>query len=127
MADRLESSFSELQYEFAAEFAPGVVKEAAKLRAVQVGLNVPRVEVIKDVKNSDACSRLEFLLPQSNRERSAQLNVERRKSREAILIAWPDVFTKLVLHGVRKSSMQVVNGNQGQLPRPRECSPQQQP
>src|SRR5215475_15979238 len=88
----------ELQNEFAAVLAPGVIEEAAKLRAPQVGLNVPRVEVIESVENSNAGPRLKMFVMEVNCERTGQLDIERREPWKPFDVSRSDVFAEFVLH-----------------------------
>jgi hypothetical protein len=52
-----------LQNKFPAVLPPGVVEKAAELRAGQIVLHIPRVEMVEQVENPDTRPRLEPPIP----------------------------------------------------------------
>src|SRR5882724_7433165 len=115
-----------LHDKFPAELPPGVVEKAAKLRAGQIVLHIPRVEMIEEVENPDPRPRLELSIPHWNRESTCHLEIEGGKSWIPVRVACSYIFAEFILNGVRKSSVQVVDRDQGQFPRSSDTSPQQE-
>src|SRR5882724_795986 len=115
-----------LHDKFPAELPPGVVEKAAKLRAGQIVLHIPRVEMIEEVENPDPRPRLELPIAHWNRESTCHLEIEGGKSWIPVRVAWSYIFAEFILNGVRKSSVQVVDRDQGQFPRSSDTSPQQE-
>src|ERR1700739_1303584 len=106
-------SSSKLQKKFAAVFTPRRVEEPTESRACNVVLHVSRIKVVEKVEDPHSYSRVQVPLAQRQGNRACDLDVKRRKAREAGDVSRSNVFAELVFDRVRKPRMQVVNGNEG--------------
>jgi hypothetical protein len=82
--------------------------------------------VVEKIEDPASGARVHALFSKVECYRSRNLQVKRRESREAIDVSRSNVFAELVFDGVRKSGVQIVNGNECQVQRAGERAPEQE-
>jgi hypothetical protein len=72
--------------------------------------------MVKQIENSAADASGHALAEKWQGDAAGNLDIERGERRETLYVPRADVGSKLVFHGVGKTTMQVVNGNDREFP-----------
>jgi hypothetical protein len=65
--------------------------------------------MVEEIEDAHADAGVNVSVAKRQRDRPRELNVKRRKARETVDIPWSHIFAKLVLEGVRKTGVQVID------------------
>src|SRR5271157_4784976 len=91
-----------LQGEFPAKDTAHAIEHSVKLRAVNVVLHIPGIEMVQQIENREPDPRLEMLVPKRQCNGSCDLKIERRESREVLRVPLADKVSLLIDQGIRK-------------------------
>lgn len=74
-------AYSEVENEFAPKSPPYAVKQGSIPKAVDVALNVTRIEPVQQIEHGNTGPHVQLAMSQAQRERTSDLKIERREAR----------------------------------------------
>ena len=96
------ATWSEVQYELAAECTTNAIKHRAKSVAVDIALYIAGIEMIEHVKDTESDASLELLAAEVECDWARHLKVERCQLREPLRVSRADEFAPLIEQRVGK-------------------------